>query len=86
MIGAIMIMMSALFWQLDVRNRQLIEIGEHILSSGWIQNKLDEQINPVILSGEKAPKGFSFKQLFGAVFILGGLVGLAALGYAILLL
>jgi hypothetical protein len=81
----LMIGVSVLFWQLDVRNRQLIDIGESILSDGWRKNGLSEDLNPVVLSKAKQPEGFRYKQLFGGVFTLGGLAGFGAFVYAIAL-
>lgn len=79
----IMIGVSVLFWQLDVRNRQLIEIGETILSDSWRKNGLSEDLDPVVLSKAKQPEGFRYKQLFGAVFMLGGVAGFGSFVYAI---
>jgi hypothetical protein len=84
-ISLILIVVSVLFWQLDVRNRQLIGIGESILSDGWQKNGLSENFNPVLLSKANQPEGFRYKQLFGAVFILGGLAGFGTFVYAIAL-
>jgi hypothetical protein len=85
LISLIMIGVSILFWQLDVRNRQLIKIGESILSDSWTKNGLSETLNPVALSEATQSEGFRYRELFGAVFTLGGLAGLMAFGYAIYL-
>lgn len=78
-----MIGISILFWQLDVRNRQLIKIGESILSDGWQKTGLNEALNPVVLSEAKQNEGFRYKELFGMVFVLGGVVGFCLFAYAV---
>jgi hypothetical protein len=80
-----MVGVSILFWQLDVRNRQLIDIGERILSDSWQKNGLREDLNPIFLSKAAQPVGFRYRQLFGAVFALGGVVGFGAFVYAMAL-
>jgi hypothetical protein len=80
-----MVLMSILFWQLDVRNRQLINIGESILSNSWRKNGLDEALNPISLAAVHPSESFRFKQLFGAMFTLGGIAGIAAFAYALYL-
>jgi hypothetical protein len=85
LISSLMILMSILFWQLDVRNRQLIKIGENIISTNWLASEMDGNLNPIHLSDLKQSKGLRFRQMFGAVFALGGTVGLAMLIYAICL-
>jgi hypothetical protein len=52
-----MVGVSVLFWQLDVRNRQLIDIGERILSDSWQKNGLREDLNPIFLSKARQPVG-----------------------------
>jgi hypothetical protein len=85
LISLMMIGVSILFWQLDVRNRQLIKIGESILSDSWQRNGLSEGLNPVALSDAKQAEGFRYKELFGTVFMLGGLVGVCLFAYAVYL-
>lgn len=84
-ISLILIAMSVLFWQLDVRNRQLISIGESILTRGWTANGLDETLNPVALSAIRQPVGFRYKELFGAIFALGAIGGVVTFSYAVYL-
>ena len=81
----VMIIMSLLFWQLDVRNRQLIEIGESLLSQGWKKSVGDESINPVSLAAKRHLSSFRYKELFGAVFTVGVIGGIAAFSYAVYL-
>ena len=57
-------------------------IGEKIVSQTWSKCGLDETLNPVSMSAKKQTDGLRFKQLFGAVFALGGIAGLAMFGYA----
>jgi hypothetical protein len=85
LIGLVMIFTSVLFWQLDVRNRQLIEIGELIISQGWLEGGLDSHLNPIHLSRKTQSEGLRFKYIFGIVFMLGGIAGLGTLAYAIYL-
>jgi hypothetical protein len=86
LIGLMMIGISILFWQLDVRNRQLIKIGESILSDSWRKTGLNETLNPVSLSEAKQPQGFRYKELFGAVFVFGGSAGLVLFVYGVWLI
>ena len=44
---------------------------------------MDETLNPVALSEAKHTVGFRYKELFGAIFILGGLAGLILFVYAV---
>jgi hypothetical protein len=60
-------------------------IGESILSDSWKKIEMDETLNPVALSEAKHTVGFRYKELFGAVFILGGLAGLILFVYAVYL-
>jgi hypothetical protein len=83
LLGLLMILVSILSWQLDIRNRQLIDIGEDIVTRSWASAGLDEGLNPIALSRRQQSEGLRFKQIFGMVFLVGGIVGLAALGYAI---
>ncbi len=83
LISLIMSGVSFLFWQLDVRNQQLIKIGKSILSDSWNKNGLVESLNPVVLSGAKQAVGFRYRQLFGAVFGLGGAAGIMLFVYAV---
>jgi hypothetical protein len=76
---------SVLFWQLDVRNRQLIKIGEDILSDSWQKNGLSGELNPAVLSKAKQPVGFRYKELFGAAFIAGGIAGFCLFVYSVAL-
>jgi hypothetical protein len=85
LISLMMIGVSILFWQLDVRNRQLIKIGESILSDSWQKNGLNEALNPVALSEAKQAEGFRYKELFGIVFTLGGAAGVCLFAYAVYL-
>ncbi len=84
-LSLIMILTSVLFWQLDIRNRQLVGIGETIVSHSWLANGLDDSLNPVARSAEKMAAGFRYKELFGAIFAIGGIAGVAAFGYAMYL-
>lgn len=85
LISLMMIGVSILFWQLDVRNRQLIRIGGSILSDSWRKTGLNEALNPVVLSEAKQTEGFRYKELFGAVFVLGGAAGFGLFVYAVYL-
>jgi hypothetical protein len=85
LISISLILMSIIFWQLDVRSRQLIDIGELIVSRSWPQCGLDEALDPIALAAAKRSEGLRFKQLFGAVFVLGGLAGIGMFIYAMYL-
>jgi hypothetical protein len=83
LVSLLMLLMSILFWQLDIRNRQLIEIGENIIIASWSRAGLDDRLNPIESSRTQQSEGLRFKQLFGVVFLVGGVIGLVALGYAL---
>lgn len=76
---------SILFWQLDVRNRQLIDIGEAILSDSWQKTGLSGELNPAALSKAKQLVGFRYKELFGSAFIAGGIAGFCLFVYSVAL-
>lgn len=82
-LSILMILVNVLFWQLDVRSRQLIDIGEKIISSAWTKNGLDSSLNPVELAAARQTEGIRFKHLFGAVFSLGAAAGFAMFVYAL---
>jgi hypothetical protein len=82
LVSLIMVLMSIVFWQLDLRNRQLVNIGEKIVSGNWSKCDFDETLNPISMSAEKESGVLRFRQLFGAVFALGGIAGLAMFAYA----
>lgn len=84
-LGLALIFMSVLFWQLDVRNRQLVQVGEQIILQSWQVCGLGGYPNPVASSAQKQPDGLRFRQIFGLVFLLGGLAGVALFVYSIVL-
>jgi hypothetical protein len=83
LVSLLMLLMSILFWQLDIRNRQLIDIGESIITASWTKAGLHETLNPIEASRTQKSEGLRFRQLFGIVFLVGGIFGLVALGYAV---
>ncbi len=83
LVSLLMLLMSILFWQLDIRNRQLIDIGEDIVTTSWARAGLDEKLNPIVLSRKQKSEGLRFRQMFGMVFLIGGVFGLGALGYVL---
>jgi len=84
-INLIMVLLSILFWQLDIRNRQLIEIGENIISACWVRAGLSDTLNPIESSRTRQSEGLRFRHLFEIVFLVGGTFGLLALGYTLYL-
>ncbi|MGF9763693.1 hypothetical protein AAII07_52115 [Microvirga sp. 0TCS3.31] len=82
-LSIMMIALSVLFWQLDVRNRQLIEIGEKLVSNNWKGSGLDDGLNPVAIAGTRQSEGLRYKHLFGTVFLLGSMGGLGIFIYAV---
>ena len=50
----LMILMSILFWQLDIRNKQLIDIGEYIIKESWSAAGLDKELDPITQSGVRS--------------------------------
>jgi hypothetical protein len=83
LVSLLMLLMSVLFWQLDIRNRQLIDIGEKIVKKSWLSAGLDESLNPIVLSSGVQSYGLRFRQIFGIVFLIGSVFGLAAFAYAL---
>jgi hypothetical protein len=84
LVPSIMIVLSVLFWQLDLRNRQLITIGETIISHAWSESRLDTRLDPVIQSATKQTSGLRFRQLFNAVFALGAAAAVAMLAHSMI--
>src|SRR3954452_19626507 len=66
-LSVVMMLLSLLFWQLDVRGRQLVGIGERIISESWREAGLSSSLNPVTLANAPHSEGLRFKQLFGSV-------------------
>lgn len=83
LVSLLMLLMSILFWQLDIRNRQLIEIGEEIVIASWTAAGLDDLPDPVARARIRQAEGLRFKELFGIVFLVGGAFGLGTFIYAV---
>jgi len=58
------------FWQLDVRSRQLIEIGENIMSRRWSDVGHAEDLNPVQKAGVLLSTGLRYKHGLLVVYVL----------------
>jgi hypothetical protein len=58
-----------IFWQLDVRNRQLIEIGESIIRKRWDQLGLNPDVNPILAAALKLETGIRYKHAFLFAFL-----------------
>lgn len=82
-LSLILIFVSLVFWQIDVRSRQLIEIGESIIDHYWTISGGSADLNPIRLSRSKNSEGIRFKQAFGLLYALGIMSGIASFVFAI---
>jgi hypothetical protein len=71
------VMLSAVFWQLDRRSLQLIEVGERVLTARWDEVGFDKDLNPVRQSQTKHEDGVRFKHALLLVFLGAALLGFA---------
>jgi small-conductance mechanosensitive channel len=76
-LSVVAMMLAGVFWQLDRRSLQLIEIGEHILCARWDQSGFDRELNPVRLAQMRQQDGIRFKYALLVVFIGAGLLACA---------
>jgi hypothetical protein len=72
-----------LFWSMDKRSRQLIEIGEAIIDAQWGQRGYDAKLNPIRRAGADVARGRRFKAVFRRLFILGCIAALTLIAWAI---
>ena len=80
-----MALASLVFWRLDQRNARLVKISENALKN--LEAQMAKEINEpsirLIANAEKKISGVpfskieSFGQIYGLIFAVGGLVGLA---------
>jgi hypothetical protein len=61
-------LLAIIFWQLDERNRQLIEIGEKIIDSCWRASRFSENLNPVQAARVRQQSGIRYRYAFLAGF------------------
>jgi hypothetical protein len=84
-LGVVLALASLVFWRLDQRNARLVKISENALKN--LEAQMAKEINEpsirLIANAEKRVSGFpfskieSFGQIYGLIFAVGGLVGLA---------
>ena len=77
---------ALIFWQIDRRSLQLIEIGEGVLHARWQQLAFNVDLNPVSRSSVVHSDGLRFKHAFLLVFLAAGLSAFAMLGFSIYLM
>ena len=83
--GAVLALASLLFWRLDKRNARLVEVSEDALKKleARMAKEISEPSIRLIENAGKKVAGFpfskieSFSQIYGVVFAVSGLVGLA---------
>lgn len=83
--GAVLALASLLFWRLDKRNARLVEVSEDALKKleARMAKDISEPSIRLIENAGKKVAGFpfskieSFSQIYGVVFAVSGLVGLA---------
>ena len=59
---------TIVFWFLDRRNRNLIEIGENIIDAHWRAADLDQNLNPITQARKTFGTGLRFATAFGAMY------------------
>jgi len=72
-----------LFWSMDKRSRQLIEIGEAIIDAQWGQRCYDAKLNPIRRAGADIAQGQRFKAVFRRLFLLGCVAALTLIAWSI---
>jgi hypothetical protein len=83
--GVVLALASLLFWRLDQRNARLVKVSEEALKKleARMADEIKEPSIRLIENAEKKVAGFpfskieSFGQIYGVVFAVSGLVGLA---------
>jgi hypothetical protein len=84
-LGVVLALGSLVFWRLDQRNAQLVKISEDALKDLEAQMAKEISVPSIrlIANAEKKISGFpfskieSFGQIYGLIFAVSGLVGLA---------
>ncbi len=84
-LGAVLALASFVFWRLDRRNARLVKISEDALKK--LEARMAKDINEpsirLMANAEKSVSGFpfskieSFGQIYGLIFAVSGMVGLA---------
>ena len=84
-LGAVLALASLVFWRLDQRNARLVKISEDALKE--LEARMAKDINVqsirLMANGEKSVSRFpfskieSFGQIYGLIFAVSGMVGLA---------
>jgi amino acid permease len=84
-LGAVLVLASLVFWRLDQRNARLVKISEEALKE--LEARMAKDINVpsirLMANGQKKISRFpfskieSFGQIYGLIFAVSGLVGLA---------
>lgn len=82
-LSALSALVCFIFWQLDVRNRQLIEIGEKIIRFCWERNAFEQSINPVTSAATNHQEGLRYKNAFIIGFLSCGLFSIVLFGLAV---
>ena len=82
-LGVVLAVASLVFWRLDQRNARLVKVSEDALKD--LEAQIAKEINVssirLMTNAEKKVSGFpfleSFGQIYGLIFAVSGLVGLA---------
>lgn len=84
--GCMAIGASLLFWQIDRRSLQLIEIGERMIDRRWNALGFPSETNPISEVRIRREDGVRYKHAFLAVFIAAGLSSFGIFVLAVYLL
>ena len=84
-LGVVLALASLLFWRLDKRNARLVKVSEEALKKleARMANDINEPSIRLIENADKKVAGLlfskieSYSQIYGVVFAVSGLVGLA---------
>jgi len=75
--GLLMIALAIGYWQIDVRSRALIQVGERLIVHGWKKYGLDQE--PGLFPTSQVPGEVRYKHVIVATFVMLGLMGCAIL-------
>jgi hypothetical protein len=68
-LSIIAMLLTLVFWQLDRRSTQLVEIGERVLSHRWIELRFARDFDPVAQAQVRRDEGVRYKHAFLVLFI-----------------
>lgn len=83
LLSVVLVLVTVVFWQIDVRSRRLIDIGEDIIQEYWTSIGGKPELNPIVQSRTTVSEGLRYRHAFGILFVLGAIFGIAAFVYSL---